>query len=196
MLNKATLKKNVFNILFVTFLLVLVFVPSAKAFMLQGLMEIGLFKPSSKAMDNPAPAKNLAGIRFTDAQGKVLELASLKGKVIFLNFWATWCPPCQAEMPAINKLYNQFKNDPNVVFILVDADSDLPKAQKFLDKKKYDLPVYQVASNIPEQLFKGSLPTTIVFDKQMRISFNEEGAANYANKKFVAFIEQLRDSND
>jgi len=55
------------------------------------------------------------------------------------------------------------------------------------------LPVYEVASNIPEQLFKGSLPTTVVFDKKGRISFNEEGAANYANKKFVAFIEQLRD---
>jgi thiol-disulfide isomerase/thioredoxin len=196
MLKKAVLKKNLFNILFVTFLLVLVFVPPAKALMLQGLMEIGLLKPSLNTTRNPEPAKDLSGIRFMDREGKVVDLQSLKGKVIFLNFWATWCPPCQAEMPSINKLYNQFKSDPNVVFILVDADSDLPKAQKFLDKKKYSLPVYEVASNIPEQLFKGSLPTTVVFDKKGRISFNEEGAANYANKKFVAFIEQLRDMEE
>ena len=193
MFNVAALKKNAFNILFVSLLLILVFVPSAKAFMLRGLMEIGLFKPDAPLESNLGPAKDLSGIRFTDRQGKTVDLESLKGKVIFLNFWATWCPPCQAEMPSINKLYSQFKNDPKVVFLLVDADSDLPKAQKFLDKKKYDLPVYQVASNIPEQLFKGSLPTTIVFDKKGRVSFNEEGAANYANQKFVDFILQLRD---
>jgi thiol-disulfide isomerase/thioredoxin len=192
----AFLKKNIFNILLVSFLLALAFVPPAKAFMLQGLMEIGLFKPSSFALNKHEPPKDLSGIRFMDNQGKVVDLESLKGKVIFLNFWATWCPPCQAEMPAINKLYNRFKNDPNVVFIMVDADSNLPKAQKFLDKKKYSFPVYQVASNIPEQLYKGSLPTTIVFDEKGRISFNEEGAANYANKKFVSFIEQLRDINE
>lgn len=193
MFNVAALKKNAFNILFVSLLLVLVFVPSAKAFMLRGLMEIGLFKPGAAVQSNLGPAKNLSGIRFTDPAGRLVDLESLKGKVIFLNFWATWCPPCQAEMPSINKLYSQFKNDPKVVFLLVDADSDIPKAQKFLDKKKYDLPVYQVASSIPEQLFKGSLPTTIVFDKKGRISFNEEGAANYANQKFVDFILQLRD---
>jgi thiol-disulfide isomerase/thioredoxin len=190
------LKKNIFNILLISFLLAVAFVPPAKAFMLQGLMEIGLFKPSSFTLNKHEPAKDLSGIRFMDNQGKIVDLESLKGKVIFLNFWATWCPPCQAEMPAINKLYNRFKSDPNVVFIMVDADSNLPKAQKFLDKKKYSFPVYQVASNIPEQLYKGSLPTTIVFDKKGRISFNEEGAANYANKKFVSFIEQLRDINE
>jgi thiol-disulfide isomerase/thioredoxin len=196
MIKTAFLKKNIFNIVFVTVLLVLAFVPSAKAFMLQGLMEIGLFKPNTALTSKLGPAKDLSGIRFSDSQGKVINLESLKGKVIFLNFWATWCPPCQAEMPSINKLYARFKDDPNVVFIMVDADSDLVKARKFLDKKRYTLPVYQAASDIPEQLFKGSLPTTIVFDKKGRISFNEEGAANYADKKFVAFIEQLKDMND
>jgi thiol-disulfide isomerase/thioredoxin len=196
MIKTAFLKKNIFNIVFVTVLLVLAFVPSAKAFMLQGLMEIGLFKPNTALTSKLGPVKDLSGIRFSDSQGKVINLESLKGKVIFLNFWATWCPPCQAEMPSINKLYARFKDDPNVVFIMVDADSDLVKAKKFLDKKRYTLPVYQAASDIPEQLFKGSLPTTIVFDKKGRISFNEEGAANYADKKFVAFIEQLRNMND
>ncbi|MDB5019959.1 MAG: thioredoxin [Pedobacter sp.] len=196
MIKTAFLKKNIFNIVFVTVLLVLAFVPSAKAFMLKGLMEIGLFKPNTALTSKLGPAKDLSGIRFSDSQGKVINLESLKGKVIFLNFWATWCPPCQAEMPSINKLYARFKDDPNVVFIMVDADSDLVKARKFLDKKRYTLPVYQAASDIPEQLFKGSLPTTIVFDKKGRISFNEEGAANYADKKFVAFIEQLRNMND
>lgn len=189
----AFLKKNLINILLISLVLLMVFVPSAKAFMLRGLMEIGLFKPgtSNRAI---APASDLSGIQFKDLQGKVVDLGSLKGKVVFLNFWATWCPPCLAEMPSINKLYAQFKDDPDVVFLLVDADSKLPEAQKFMQKKKYNMPVYEVASNIPEQLFKGSLPTTIVFDKQGRVRFNEEGAANYAHKKFIAFMLELKNS--
>lgn len=195
MVTKAFLKKNLVNILLLSFLLLIVFVPSAKAFMLRGLMEIGLFKPGS-ANKVVAPAADLSGIRFKDINGKVVDLASLKGKVVFLNFWATWCPPCLAEMPSINKLHAQFKDDPDFVFLLIDADSELVKAQQFMTKKKYDIPVYETASNIPKQLFKGSLPTTIVFDKQGRIAFNEEGAANYAHKKFVEFMLQLKNQKD
>ena len=187
----AMVKKNGWNIFFVIVLLVIVFVPSSKALVLRGLMEIGLFKPAIGAPVVNKVGSGLDGIRFKNAAGKVVDLGSLKGKVIFLNFWATWCPPCQAEMPSVNKLYQRFKNDPNVVFILVDGDSDLPKAQQYMNRKQFELPVYEVDSTIPEQLFKGSLPTTVVFDKEGRISYNEEGAANYNSKKFVEFIQQL-----
>lgn len=197
MFNTAFLKKHYFNLLLLCFVLLMVFVPSAKAFMLRGLMEIGLFKPGTSAVtaeQRLAPAADLSGIQFKDINGKVVDLGNLKGKVVFLNFWATWCPPCLAEMPSIQKLYTQFAADPDFVFLLVDADSKLPEAQQFMQKKKYSMPVYEVASNIPEQLFKGSLPTTIVFDKKGRISFNEEGAANYGHKKFIEFMLQLKNS--
>lgn len=197
MVNTAFFKKHYFNMLLLCFVLLMVFVPSAKAFMLRGLMEIGLFKPGTSAVtaeQRVAPAADLSGIRFKDINGKIVDLGNLKGKVVFLNFWATWCPPCLAEMPSIQKLYTQFAADPDFVFLLVDADSKLPEAQQFMQKKKYSMPVYEVASNIPEQLFKGSLPTTIVFDKKGRISFNEEGAANYGHKKFIEFMLQLKNS--
>jgi thiol-disulfide isomerase/thioredoxin len=199
MVNKAFIKKNYFNLLLLCFLLLMVFVPSAKAFMLRGLMEIGLFRPGTSAVaasHETAPAANLNGILFKDISGNVVDLGKLKGKVVFLNFWTTWCPPCQAEMPSIQKLYTQFKDDPDFVFLMVDADSKLLEAKKFMQKKNYSMPVYELASNIPEQLFKGTLPTTIVLDKKGRISFNEEGAANYAHKKFIAFMLQLKNNKD
>ena len=183
-------KKIITNFLFITAILVLLFVPSAKAFLLQGLMKIGLFKPATT--EKPvAAALNLSSIKFKDSKGKVVDLGSLQGKVVFINFWATWCPPCLAEMPSVNKLYEQYKANSNVVFLLVDADSDFEKSQGYMDKKKYDLPVYAVASSIPEVLFKGSLPTTVVLDKAGNMVYHGEGAANYADKKFVAFIEKL-----
>lgn len=194
-MKKILTQKFILNVLFLGIFLVLVFVPPAKAMVLEGLMKIGFFKPAIDANTNSPGLQNLAGIRFKDASGKSIDLGFLKGKVIFLNFWATWCPPCLAEMPAINKLHQQFKNDAEVVFILVDADSDLLKSTKFMERKKYDLPVYQVDSEIPEVLFKGSLPTTVVFDKLGRISYNESGAANYGDTKFIAFINKLKTIN-
>lgn len=191
-------KKNITNALLIGFFLVLLFVPSAKALMIRGLMELGLFRPGVESTvedSGAAVAADLSGIQFKDASGKVIDLGDLKGKVVFLNFWATWCPPCLAEMPSVNKLYEQFKDDKDVVFILVDADSELPKAQKYMDKKSYKLPVYQVNSPIPESIFKGSLPTTVVFDKKGRLAYNEVGAANYASKAFIEFIKKLKASN-
>ena len=129
---------------------------------------------------------------FETEKGKTVNISDYKGKLILINLFATWCPPCIAEMPAINKLHEKFKNDESVVFILVDADGDLKKSQVFMDRKKFGLPVYAVASEIPEQLFKGSLPTTLVFDKSGRVAYNEIGAADYSNQKFIAFIDKLK----
>lgn len=189
-------KSNVINGLLGMLILVVLFVPSAKALMIQGLMNVGLFSPDTsidyKKGNENIQSESLAGVRFKDAAGKVVDLGDLKGKVIFINFWATWCPPCLAEMPSVNKLYEQFKDDEGVVFIMVDADSDFAKAKKYMDRKKYQMPVYAVASRIPQQLFAGSLPTTVVLDKHGRLSYHEVGAADYGNKKFVDFIKQLK----
>jgi len=187
------IKKNIFNTLIIILLLVVIFVPDAKAFFLTGLMEIGFYSPKIEAKRDASI--NLSGIKFSDAKGNLIDLGDLKGKVIFLNFWATWCPPCRAEMPSVNKLYNQFKNDKNVVFIFADADGDLNKSGKYMLDRKFELPVYKVESNISEQIFSGSLPTTIIFDKQGRISFRHEGIANYADKKFVEFLNKLKAGN-
>lgn len=187
------IRKNIFNALFVAFLLIIVFVPDAKALLIRGLMEIGLYSPS---VNRPSKtAMDLGGIRFQDINGKNVDLGALKGKVIFLNFWATWCPPCRAEMPSINKLYTQFKDDKNVVFIFADADGDLEKSVKFMANRKYQMPVFKVTSSIPDQIFSGALPTTVIFDKQGRLSFRHEGIANYADKKIVDFLSKLKVSD-
>ncbi|RZL17646.1 MAG: TlpA family protein disulfide reductase [Pedobacter sp.] len=188
---KRDWKKHIGTFAFAAFLLVILFVPAAKAKLIEGLMEIGLFKPNVSEKNKPVNS-DLSAIKFKDAKGNVLSLADLKGKIIFLNFWATWCPPCLAEMPSINKLYTQFKNDPNVIFIFADADGDLIKSGKFMTNRKFDMPVYKVESEIPEQIFSGALPTTVIFDKQGRISFMHEGIANYSNKKFVDFLNKLK----
>lgn len=182
-------KTYIWNGLFIIAILAFIFVPDSKAMLLRGLMQIGFFKPDiEQATGKP---ENLSGIVFKDSKGTLVDLGDLKGKVIFLNFWATWCPPCVAEMPSVNKLYEQFKNNDHVVFLLVDADSNHVKAKQFMDKRGYDLPVYTAESNVPEQIFTGSLPTTVIFDKEGRISFKHVGAANYNDKRFSDFLKKL-----
>ena len=195
-MKKILTRNNIFNGIIGALLLVMLLVPSAKALVLQGLMQIGLFKPATgHHAENNVPAADLSGLRFRDVMGKVVVVGDLKGKVIFINFWASWCPPCLAEMPSIHKMYEKFKDNNSFAFIFVDADGDLPKAKKFMDKRKYGLPVYDVASEIPEAIFSGSLPTTVVLDKQGRVSYNESGAANYNDNKFIAFMTKLSSMN-
>ncbi|WP_199118631.1 TlpA disulfide reductase family protein [Pedobacter sp. ASV28] len=186
------LKKYIYNGIFILCLGLILIVPSAKALLLQGLMQVGLFDPETQTEKTTLTSQSLA-IQFKDSKGKITSLAELKGKVVFLNFWATWCPPCLAEMPSINKLYEQYKDHENVAFIMVDADHDFAKSNAYMNRKGYQLPIYQMASNVPEDLFSRSLPTTIVFDKKGRLSFKHEGVANYHSKKFTTFIQQLID---
>lgn len=185
-------KKTWGNILFFGALLTILLVPAAKAMVIQGLMEIGLFSPDLKQSKNLETPSLSSEIVFKDAKDRLISLNDLKGKVVFLNFWATWCPPCLAEMPSVSRLYERYKMDPEVIFLMIDADSDFKKAENFMNRKGFNMPVYTFASELPERVFDGSLPTTLVFDKQGRISFHEVGAANYNSKKFIAFMEQLK----
>lgn len=189
-MEKQKLKKYIINGVFIVLLGVLLFVPSAKALLIQGLMKIGLFSPNVEQVEKNTVTSY--EVKFQKPDGELVALNDLKGKVVFLNFWATWCPPCLAEMPSIQKLYEKYQKSDDVVFVMIDADSDLKKSAAFMQKNNYGMPLYQMASNIPDVLFGGSLPTTVVFDKQGRISFNHVGTANYNSQKFIDFIEKLR----
>lgn len=179
---------TIINILLIAALLVLLFVPDAKAGLMNGLMKIGFFTPDVR---QPVKQEIVAPAKFRDGSGKIIALSDLKGKVVFLNFWATWCPPCRAEMPSMNDLYKKYSTDPDIVFITVDTDNNYKKAKKFLDRRRFMLPLYTVASEIPADLFAGKLPTTLVIDKQGKIVFKHEGMADYSDKRFTGFLDGL-----
>ena len=167
------------NILFFGLLLLMLFHPNAKAWMLQQLMAVGLFKAEIKN-DMPVVnrASNSISFSYRDDNGNEFSSDNFKGKVVFINFWATWCPPCIAEMPSVNSLYSKMKDNPNVVFILADADQNLKKSTNFMKKNNYDLPVYMPTGPVPGMLFTGSLPTTVIINKKGEIVYSHPGMAN------------------
>jgi thiol-disulfide isomerase/thioredoxin len=188
--SESTLKKAG-NVLFYSLMIFFVFSTDAKAWMLKQLVSLGLFQteikkgPSAKDM-----AQHNVSFSYYDANGRVVSSADLKGKVVFVNFWATWCPPCRAEMPSLSALYNQFKDDDRYVFLFISEDEDLTKAKSYLQKEGFDIPLASRAGDVPAQIYSGTLPTTIVFNKDGQVVLKKEGIAGYNTP---AFIKQLKD---
>jgi thiol-disulfide isomerase/thioredoxin len=185
---------NIFSILIMALALLVIFNPNAKGYLIRGLMSLGFFQPDAAGYTNHHESlTNIPDLQFKDAGGNTISLSALKPKVVFINYWATWCPPCIAEMPKVNELYKKFRNDPNIAFLLVDVDNDLPKAKAFMLKNGYDLPLYIQISNAPEALLDGTIPTTLVFGKVGKLIFKHSGAADYSSEKFEEFIRQNHD---
>ncbi|GAA4335853.1 hypothetical protein GCM10023149_44130 [Mucilaginibacter gynuensis] len=189
MIKKWLTRGNILNALFFAVILILLFVPAAKALLIRGLMQVGLFQPD--VADSSTKNSIATDVVFHDVRGRQFHLESLKGKVVFINFWATWCPPCLAEMPAINEMHTQLKADTNIVVLAVDTDSDLKKSAAFMAKHQYNLPVYATESAIPQTMAGSSIPATVVINKKGQIVFRHDGTADYSSSKFIALLKRL-----
>lgn len=186
--NTRTVFNKVTNVVFFAALLLLLFSTDAKSWVLKQLVSVGLYNARIEPTGDAAVAKPF---RFTDDRGNNISTADLRGKVIFVNFWASWCPPCRAEMPALNKLYQQMKNEDNLVFLFLNEDENLSKAKEYLKKEKFDLPLFTAQSGIPPEIYSGTLPTTVIIDKEGRIVMKEEGMADYDNTAFLGQLKAL-----
>jgi thiol-disulfide isomerase/thioredoxin len=129
---------------------------------------------------------------LSDIDKNPLAMESLKGKVIFINVWATWCGPCRAEMPSIQRLYESVDRE-KVAFVMLSVDKDdaHTKVKKFLASKEYTFPAYFPSGKLPEMLKVRSIPATFVVNKEGKVVFREMGAANYDTEEFRKFIEGL-----
>jgi len=190
----SMLKRNYSTIIIGALALIILFVPEAKAMMHQGLMKIGLFKPKiEKTVENTQPKiETNYQFEMIDADGKITTVEELKGKVVFLNFWATWCGPCIAEMPTIQKLYDKFKDDKDVVILTVEVENKKEKAKNFMTSKNLTLPIVFPHSTIPKEFFDYALPTTIILDKQGNIAHTTLGMADYSGQEVVDFLNELK----
>ncbi|MCL4481293.1 MAG: TlpA family protein disulfide reductase [Bacteroidetes bacterium] len=185
----SAVKKRGLSVLLISFLIIIVFVPDAKSLLLQQLVSVGLFKAEIKKNGvNNLP--QTASFSFTNSAGITVTTAGLKGKVVFINFWASWCPPCRAEMPSLDELYKKLQNDDRFVFLFINEDEDKSKAIKYLEKNHFTIPLYSRLGDVPNEIFSGTLPTTVVIDKDGKVVLKHEGLAGYNTD---AFIRQLKD---
>lgn len=174
----------------------MIFSPDTKAWFLQQIASTGILNSKIEA-----PKKNDS--ENTDSQtipifsvaevssANQINTADLKGKVVFINFWASWCPPCRAEFPSIQKFYDQYRTNNQVVFLTVNLDENAELGKKYLAKENFSVPFLVPASEIPKEIFSGSLPTTVVLDKKGKIRLHHQGVADYSTASFYEQINGL-----
>ncbi len=202
--------KHVLNIALLMFVALMLLNPNAKAWVSQQLMKVGLFKPKLEkpaessttevdaaaafaSEDEQIKVSNNTPVLFGDSQGNQYDAANLPGKVVFINFWATWCAPCIAEMPSIDKLYQSYKDNDDIVFLIVDVDNKIVKSEEFMVKRKLGLPVHVPLGEIPKHWLGSSIPTTVILDKYGQIATRHEGMADYNSTEVREFIQALID---
>ncbi len=184
-------KKNIWNILFFGFFIFL-FTPfglGTRAKLTQGVTYIKtlIVPPKTETVENRKEFNSdfqLKGLlHATD-----VNLNELNDKVVFINYWATWCPPCRAEMPSIQALYDDYKGKIEFVFITTDNKS---KVEKFYLNNNYNLPTYNMLSNAPVEIDTRSIPATFILDKQTKIALSEFGPANWNSNKVRELLDAL-----
>jgi thiol-disulfide isomerase/thioredoxin len=156
----------------------------------KGLLATGLIKPSIPSITDSFPEAN-RDFYMADEDGQVISLAHFEGEVVFMNIWATWCPPCIAEMPSINKLYRQFGESDNVKFVLVSMDDDFDKAKEFMEKRGFDMPIYHYRTKVPGTYESSVIPTTYVISGDGKLMMEKQGLAKYDTPEFEQFLRDL-----
>jgi peroxiredoxin len=106
-----------------------------------------------------------------DIYGKTVKLADFKGKVLLLNFWATWCVPCAAEAPDLVKWQNQYGDQGLQIIGITYPPTSIAKVRRFIKKNKVTYPIF-LGSRATKKLFESSdtLPITVIIDRQGKIA--------------------------
>lgn len=153
----------------------------------------GAFK--NKDIGNPDNKEFNFNFNLKDLENKSFSFKKYKGKVVFINLWATWCGPCRYEMPGIQKLYEQVGPDGiEFVMLSIDREGDQGKVSSYVKNNSYTFPVFMPSGNLPEQLIVPSIPTTFIVDKRGTIVYRHVGSTNYNSEKYIKLLKELKDS--
>lgn len=143
-------------------------------------------------LGNPKETDFNYNFSLKDVSGKTISMQQYKGKVIFLNLWATWCGPCRYEMPGIQKLYSNVGSK-DVVFVMlsIDREGEQRKVEAYVKSNAYTFPVFMPSGSLPDQLNVPSIPTTFIIDKKGKIVQRQVGTTNYDSEKYVKLLTDL-----
>lgn len=189
---KKWIKTHWSTVVMAVLLIVLLVNPDAKAWLMRQVASTGILNSSiSKTTDKLRNEVDYTGLMLKNVDGTLIDSSQLKDKVVFINFWASWCPPCRAEFPSVQEFYDQYKSRKDIVFLTINLDDNPTLGKDYLKKKGFTVPFITPAGNIPGDLYSGSLPTTVVLDKKGEIRLHHTGVADYSKDSFYQQIDAL-----
>ena len=184
---KINLKKRIWDIVFIVVIGLVVFVPSIRMPVVSTIQRIFAGSPSPIKSEQREDVSSY-NWELADLNGNLTNFSESQGKVTIVNFWATWCPPCVAEMPAFQKLYDKYGDRVDFYFV---SQEQTEVIERFLKSKEYKLPIYHPKTNPPKEFDSDGLPTTFVLDKKGKIIIKEVGAKDWFSSMFQESLEEL-----
>ncbi|MEY8870199.1 TlpA family protein disulfide reductase [Meridianimaribacter flavus] len=180
-------KLKISNIVFLV-IIVLMLIPQTRQ-PIQVAIQSVISKFSPSVIDKEDRKKiEYSSWNLRDLNGNEFNFKDAKGEVVFINLWATWCPPCIAEFQSIQDLYNDYNE--NVVFLLV-SDESPEVINAFLDKKGYNIQIFNPLTKYPEDLSSRSIPRTFIIDREGYLVVDKNGAANWNSDKVREQLDEL-----
>ncbi|MBP0612571.1 TlpA family protein disulfide reductase [Chryseobacterium sp. cx-311] len=178
------LRKNLIFIILLAVAGIAVAVPNVRNYIQEQFIPVATVQEAVTVDDADYDVK-LKGINTTST-----NLKNFKGKkLVFLNFWGTWCKPCREEWPSIQKLYDSKKDDMDFVLIaMMDKEEDV---RKFLQENNYTVPVYIAESPINGKILPKVFPTTFILDSNGRILQRETATKDWNTEAVHSFIDKF-----
>ncbi|SFJ12226.1 Thiol-disulfide isomerase or thioredoxin [Olleya namhaensis] len=181
---KVTFKNIVFGLI-----IVLLIIPASRQFIqIQLHKGLALFSPSIQTQSNREQINNY-NWNLVDLNGSVYNFRQAENKIVLVSFWATWCPPCIAELPSMQKLYETYSDKIEFVFVSNEKNETI---KAFMTKNGYNFKVYTpLEAPIINQFKVSSIPHTFLIDQKGTIVIDKNGAANWNSDTVKATIDKL-----
>jgi peroxiredoxin len=156
-----------------------------------------------ESQENPSASDNSAPVAAGDVasafdledanSGQTVSLASLKGKVVFLNLWATWCGPCREEMPSMETLYDEYKGNNDFVMLAVSEDTKGKTAVlPYVEKNGYHFRILLDPENkVGDSYGVSGVPETFIIDRSGRIVAHHMGAFDWSRPDVKSALDEL-----
>jgi peroxiredoxin len=138
------------------------------------------------------PRRKVPDFSLQDLDGKTVTLKEFRGKVVFLNFWATWCPPCREEMPAMQKIYTELQ-DKGLVMLAINFMETPNTIRPFVKEHKLTFPILLDSGTVMVSFGVLGLPATYLIDRQGKAAARALGGRDWSNQESLRMIRKLLD---
>ena len=155
-----------------------------------------LKKPSSREMKVTTIDFESNMLQFSDLEDNIFSIQNFKGKNLFINYWATWCNPCLAEMPYMAELYERYKDEEDIIFLYLSREK-LETIKDYIpkDKSLQQLPIYKIVTD--DEFFATSgIPTTFIVNSDGEVIVKDLGTAFWNDESVFKFIDNLIGKNE
>jgi thiol-disulfide isomerase/thioredoxin len=185
-------KKSKFSIAIdvaIGIMLIFLLIPATRKQTAALILKPTLFLHQPRVIKDKLPLSQMAKHwQLKSTSGATVSLHEFEGKVIFINLWATWCPPCIAEMPQLQKLYNDYGDKIEFLFV---SNENPGTMQNFLDSKNYTLPAYYPISDYPDDFDTSSIPATFIVNAKGEIVISKKGVAQWNSSRMRKILDAL-----